>query len=160
MLERILLAGTLVAGAAIGLTLPVRHAPHAPQRQSEVSVAKSPDGQFYIDADINGHSTHFLIDTGASEIALSEADARAAGIAVDPASYQLIGEGASGVVRGEHVTIGRVDLDGIHEKDVGAVVVPAATVSLLGQPFLEKLDEIVIRKDEMRLRYEGPATGQ
>ena len=33
-----------------------------------------------------------------------------------------------------------------------AVVVQGATVSLLGQPFLESIDEIVIRKSEMVLR--------
>ena len=159
MLGRVLLLATLAAGAAIGAALPAWHSPSAVP-PSEVSLTKSSDGQFYVDVDVNGHSTHFLVDTGASEIALSEADARAAGIAVDPASYELIGHGASGLVRGQQVTIGRIDLQGIHEKDVGAVVVPAATVSLLGQPFLDKLDEIVIRKDEMRLRYEGPATGQ
>jgi hypothetical protein len=33
--------------------------------------------------------------------------------------------------------------------------VPGASVSLLGQPFLEKVDEIVIRKGEMRLREDA-----
>ena len=159
MLERVLLVATVAAGAAIGVALPARHSPPAGSL-SEVSLTKSSDGQFYVNADINGHSTRFLVDTGASEIALSESDARAAGIAVDPASYQLIGHGASGVVRGQQVTIRRIDLQGIHAKDVDAAVVPGTTVSLLGQPFLDKLDEVVIRKDEMRLRYEVSATGQ
>jgi hypothetical protein len=35
---------------------------------------------------------------------------------------------------------------------VKAVVVPGASVSLLGQPFLDKIDEIVIRDGEMRLK--------
>lgn len=158
MIERVLLIATVGLGAAIGLAWPTRHV-SAPPDGAEVSLSKSSDGQFYVDANVNGHSTHFLVDTGSSEIALSEADARAAGIAVDPSNYQLIGQGASGVVRGQHVTIGRIDLEGIHETDVSAVVVPATTVSLLGQPFLEKLNEIVIRKNEMQLRYDGSAAG-
>ena len=158
MIERLLLVTTVVAGAAIGLAWPTKHV-SAPAIGSDVSLSKSSDGQFYVDADVNGHSTHFLVDTGSSEIALSEADARAAGIPINPSNYQLIGQGASGVVRGQHVTIGRIDLEGIHEKDVAAVVVPATTVSLLGQPFLDKLNEIVIRKDEMHLRYDSSASG-
>ena len=35
------------------------------------------------------------------------------------------------------------------------MIVPGATVSLLGQPFLEKVDEIVIRQGEMRLTSDG-----
>ena len=34
-----------------------------------------------------------------------------------------------------------------------AVVGPGASVSLLGQPFLDKVDQIVIRDGEMRLKY-------
>lgn len=152
MLERALLVVTLVAGAGIGLALPIHHAPAAVS-SSEVSLTKNSDGQFYADAAVNGHSTHFLIDTGASDIALSEADARSAGISFDPSTYELVGDGASGVVRGQRVSIAKIDLDGIHEKNVPAVVVAGATVSLLGQPFLDKVDEIVIRKNDMRLRY-------
>lgn len=152
MIERVLLVTTLIVGAAIGLAWPTRHA-SAPTAGADLSLSKSSDGQFYVDANVNGHSTHFLVDTGSSEIALSEADARAAGIQIDPTNYQLIGQGASGVVRGQHVMIRRIDLEGIHEKDVAAVVVPGTTVSLLGQPFLDNLNEIVIRKDEMHLHY-------
>lgn len=152
MIERALMVGTLIAGAAIGLLVPTRH-PAASVSPSDISLAKAPDGQFYVDADVNGHSTHFLVDTGANEIALSETDARAAGIPVNPSDYEQIGEGASGIVTGQHVTIGRLELGGIREKDVDAVVVRGTTVSLLGQPFLSRLDEIVIRKNEMHLHY-------
>lgn len=158
MIERVLLITTVVAGAAVGLAWPTRHAA-APANSAEVSLSKSSDGQFYVDAHVNGHATHFLVDTGSSEIALSEADARAAGIPIDPSNYQFIGQGASGVVRGQHVTIGRIDLEAIHQKDVAAVVVPGTNVSLLGQPFLDKLNEIVIRRDEMHLRYSSSAPG-
>ena len=40
----------------------------------------------------------------------------------------------------------------LRAKNAKAVVVQGATVSLLGQPFLESIDEIVIRKGEMVLR--------
>ena len=56
------------------------------------------------------------------------------------------------MVRGQYVELKTIELGGIHETNAKAVVVQGATVSLLGQPFLENMDEIVIRKGEMVLR--------
>jgi aspartyl protease family protein len=152
MLQRVLMIGALIAGTALGFLWPTR--PSATQAiPSEIALEKSADGQFYADAQVNGHPTHFLVDTGASEIAITEDDAKRAGIKIDPANYELVGEGASGVVRGQHVEIQSIELGGVREQNVDVVVVPGAEVSLLGQPFLDRMDEIVIHKNEMRLRY-------
>jgi predicted aspartyl protease len=59
------------------------------------------------------------------------------------------------MVRGQYVQLKNIDLNGIRQNDARAVIIPGATVSLLGQPFLETVDEIVIRKGEMRLRDEA-----
>ena len=151
MLERGLLVIMLVAGAAVGIFWPThRTEPSAPG--IEVSLQRSSDRHFYATASVNGHDVRFLVDTGASEIALTEDDARKVGIKFDPDRYELLGEGASGFVRGQYVNLDTIQIDGIHEKGVKAVVVEGAAVSLLGQPFLENIDEIVIRKGEMVLR--------
>ena len=42
---------------------------------TEVVVERSSDHHYYADASVNGRSVHFMIDTGASETALTEADA-------------------------------------------------------------------------------------
>ena len=154
MLERGLLVIMLVAGAAVGIFWPThRTEPSAPG--IEVSLQRSSDRHFYATASVNGHDVRFLVDTGASEIALTEDDARKVGIKFDPYRYELLGEGASGFVRGQYVNLDTIQIDGIHEKGVKAVVVEGAAVSLLGQPFLENIDEIVIRKGEMVLRDQG-----
>lgn len=153
MIEKLALAGTIVAGVGIGLLWPTSHhartssAPNA----TEVVIERNSDGHYYADASVNGHPVHFMIDTGASETALTEDDAKSIGLAVDPNKYEVIGDGASGMVRGQYVNLQSIDLQGIRQKQAKAVIVPAASVSLLGQPFLEKVDEIVIRKGEMRL---------
>jgi aspartyl protease family protein len=154
MIEKLAIAGTIGAGLAIGLLWPTAHrSPMAAgTRASDVVIARSGDHHYYADALVNGHSVHFMVDTGASETALTEADAQAIGIKVDPSKYEVIGDGASGVVRGQFVQLQTIDLDGIRQSGAKAVVVPGATVSLLGQPFLEQIDQIVIRKDEMRLK--------
>jgi len=154
MVERALFIVTLACGAALGIFWPLhKEAPIEAQPAGiEVTLERSSDHHFYADVRVNGHSVRFLVDTGASEIALTEEDARSVGIAVDPSKYQLVGEGASGIVRGQYVELGDVAIGAIRQSNAKAVVVQGATVSLLGQPFLENVDEIVIRKGEMVLR--------
>lgn len=119
----------------------------------EIVIERSSDGHFYADALVNGHSIRFLVDTGAGTVALSEEDATAAGIKVNPSNYRAIGEAPSGLVRGEFVDLKRVAVGDFAPAEVQAAVVQGASVSLLGQPFLDQLDEVVIRRDVMILRY-------
>ena len=160
MLERALLVGTIAAGAAAGIFWPT-HKAAAPTASSalEVTLERRSDKHFYAEANVNGRPVHFLIDTGASETALTEDDARKIGLKVDPSKYELIGEGASGMVRGQYVQLASIDVDGIQQQDAKAVIVEGASVSLLGQPFLENIDEIVIRKGEMVLRDSKDSAG-
>src|SRR5262245_50762121 len=44
------------------------------------NVPRQTDGHFYVDAEVNGTRIHFLIDTGSTTVALTEDDARRAGI--------------------------------------------------------------------------------
>lgn len=154
MIERALLIVTIVGGASLGVLWPMHESekPAAASSTLEVVLDRDSDKHFYADAQVNGQPIRFLVDTGAGEIALTEEDARKAGIAVDPEKYELIGHGASGIVRGQYVELQSVDIGGIRESDAKAVVVQGASVSLLGQPFLENVDEIVIRRGEMLLR--------
>ena len=157
MLEKLAIAGTIGAGLAIGLLWPTSHRGASPSGAGgpEVVIARSSDHHYYADAVVNGRSIHFMIDTGASETALTEADAQQIGLSIDPSKYEVIGDGASGMVRGQYVELKSIDLNGIRQDHAKAVIVPGASVSLLGQPFLEQVDEIVIRKGEMRLKEDA-----
>lgn len=154
MLERALFLVTIAGGATLGIFWPLgkSESPSPSQSAVEVILERSSDRHFYADATVNGRPVRFLVDTGAGEIALTEEDAKKAGIAVDPSKYELIGHGASGIVRGQYVELGAVELGDIRETNAKAVVIQGANVSLLGQPFLEDLDEIVIRKTTMTLK--------
>lgn len=157
MLERVALIATIVGGTAVGLLWPTHKqaAPAAAPAAIEVTLDRGSDKHFYADASVNGQPVRFLIDTGASEIALTEKDARKAGIPVDPGKYELVGEGASGIVRGQYVQLNGIEVNGIRRENAKAVVVEGANVSLLGAPFLETIDEIVIRKDQMTLKIDA-----
>jgi aspartyl protease family protein len=154
MIERVLFGVTIVGGATLGLFWPLSKSetPAASPSAIEVTLQRNSDSHFYAHADVNGHEVRFLVDTGASETALTEEDAKRVGIAVDPNRYELLGQGASGMVRGQFVELKDIRLGELRATDAKAVVVQGATVSLLGQPFLESIDEIVIRKGEMVLR--------
>ena len=155
MFQKLSVILTIAVGVAIGLVWPTSQKSRAAAVRSstaDVVIARSGDHHYYADANVNGHPVHFMIDTGASETALTEDDARSVGLPVDPAKFEVIGDGASGLVRGQYVQLQRIDLNGVRQDNAKAVIVQGASVSLLGQPFLETLDEIVIRDGEMRLR--------
>lgn len=110
------------------------------------------DGHFYAEVRVNGSTSRFLVDTGASVIALTGEDARAAGIDWDESDIRPIGSGASGPVYGVPAVLDEVSLDGHEARSVAAVVVPEGLeISLLGQSFLGQIDEISVRDDEMIL---------
>lgn len=157
MIEKLAIIGTVGAGLMIGLLWPTSHHSSASAGASSANVVleRNSDHHYYADAQVNGRPVHFMIDTGASETALTPDDAQSIGIAIDPSKYEVIGDGASGMVRGQYVELKSIDLSGIKQQDAKAVIVQGATVSLLGQPFLETVDEIDIRQGEMHLRMDA-----
>lgn len=117
-----------------------------------IALDRAADGHFYADVRINGNPAHMLIDTGASGIALSRDDARAAGVATSIGMNDVVGEGADGVVRGEYVKLDRVELGPLSASGLDAVVLNSGQQSLLGQSFLSKFASVQIEGDRMVLR--------
>lgn len=118
----------------------------------ETVLQRAGDGHFYADVDVNGSSVNFLVDTGASMVALSAADASAAGLNWSDADIQLVGQGASGPVYGVPITIERMVLGGHEARDVeGAIITDGLQVSLLGQSFLSTIQPVRIEDDAMTL---------
>lgn len=99
-------------------------------------LQRQSDGHFYSDVQIQGQSVEFLVDTGASMVALSEADARKAGVNFNRSKYRVIGEGASGPVRGQYVLMSSLSFAGRTKQNVRAVVLEGGQTSLLGQSVL------------------------
>ncbi|MHA6288302.1 retropepsin-like aspartic protease family protein [Maricaulis sp. CAU 1757] len=110
------------------------------------------DGHFYIDADINGAVITFLVDTGATGVALSLEDARQAGIRTDRLDYSLQTRTAAGLSRAAPVTIRSLNLAGRRFDNVPAHVLTGGDQSLLGMSVLERFESIEIRRDQLILR--------
>ncbi len=115
-------------------------------------LTRQPDGHFYADAYVDGQPLRLLVDTGASIVALTGRDAEAMGLYWTEDSLRPIGRGASGIVYGLPVRLDRMEVGGLEARDVEAAIIPEGLdVSLLGQSFLSRIDNVDIRGDEMTL---------
>jgi aspartyl protease family protein len=120
--------------------------------QDAIVLERDPNGHFYADAQVNNMTIHFVVDTGATGIALTRDDARRAGLAVSAGMFDVVAEGASGDVKGEWVTLDSVKLGQQEAKQVPAVILDGGQQSLLGQSFLQQFSSVEIKGDRMLLR--------
>ena len=122
-----------------------------PPMTGPLVLERERNGHFFANAKVNGATIRFLVDTGATKIALTVEDARKAGVRMDGQSA-VIGSGASGPVRGHSVTIDRFRLGPQESRTMDAVVIEGGDQSLLGQSFLAKFASVEIKGDTMTLR--------
>jgi aspartyl protease family protein len=119
---------------------------------AEVVLDRTYDGHFYADALVNGQPVRFLVDTGASGVALTSEDARRIGLPFQPSEFVVIGSGASGDVLGKPVMLNAVTIGPKELRDVrGVIVADGLRVSLLGQSFLSRLSSVQMMGDRMTL---------
>jgi len=98
-------------------------------------------GHFQTSVQIDGRYIDFLVDTGASSVALRESEAARLGIHPKATDYNVMMQTANGVGRAARVRLNRVELKGITIYDVQAIVVPdsALSTNLLGMSFLSRV---------------------
>ena len=106
-------------------------------KNGEISVKKASDGHFYINASVNGQKIKFMVDTGASDIALTQKDAAKLGFDVENLNYNKVFSTANGTTRGASVKISYLEVGGFEMQDFYASVNQGALEnSLLGMSFL------------------------
>jgi aspartyl protease family protein len=149
----------VVVGIGIGLALPSDKRPVAapaesstPGERRETTLEREDNGHFYAYAKVNGELMHFIVDTGATVVALTVEDAERLGIPADPSTFEVVGEGASGPVRGKNVTLDSIEIDGKRVEDVRATVLEGSRLSLLGQSYLSRMGEVQMKGDYMILK--------
>jgi aspartyl protease family protein len=131
-----------VAPAARPAKPPANTAPVQPVSNSR-SIVVRPDarGHFQVDARVDGRSMGFMVDTGASVIALNVS--AAARLGIHPAQREYIAEvrTANGTVRAAPAQLGIVEVGNLIVRDVAALVLPdeALSENLLGLSFLSRL---------------------
>lgn len=122
---------------------------------SAVSIPKNKrDGQYWADGRVNSGHVRFLVDTGASSVALTKEDARKAGIRVSQLEYNVPISTAGGHNMAASVTLKSVSIGAITVRNVRALVVPEGLhVSLLGMTYLGELQKVEATPNALLLRY-------
>src|SRR3712207_5594110 len=120
----------------------------AVEEPRETVLERSEGGHFYANDEVDGQLVRFLVDTGATGVALTEADAERVGLHFDRGEYEQVGMGASGPVRGKFVTLDKVSLDGKAAHNVEGAILEGGDMSLLGQNYLGRFS-VEMRGDEM-----------
>jgi aspartyl protease family protein len=111
-----------------------------PQTQ-RISIARAGNGHYWASGAINGHSMQFLVDTGATSIALNEAQAKRLGIDYRGRGQSVQVNTASGVARGWRVSLDKVSVGALQVLGVEAVVLQGDSPrdALLGMTFLNRV---------------------
>jgi aspartyl protease family protein len=121
----------------------------ASEAGAEIIIPRSRNGHYYVAGTINGHPTTFMVDTGATTVAIDPRVARAAGV---PKGYPSTFNTASGQAQGEVVTKQSVSVGGLRLDEVSiAVIDGVGEYGLLGQNVLRHLD-VIQSGDQMILR--------
>jgi aspartyl protease family protein len=150
----VLIAATAVprySGSVKGVTAPVPAAQAVRAARPEPSnsgannrtmtIPSGPNGQFSVDAVVDGRRMEFLVDTGASSIALRESDAARLGIHPTQRQYTVRAHTANGVVQAAPIELERVEVGSLTVRNVRAIVLPdeALGQNLLGMTFLSRV---------------------
>lgn len=153
----------IAIGAGIGLMVP-GDKPRPPAKTVAADAAvddgqprdtvleKRSNGHFYVDATVNGQLVNFVVDTGATVIALTVDDARRIGIPFSESGFTVVAQGASGPVRGQNITVASVSVDGKAVMDLEGAVLEGLGQSLLGQAYLSRISSVRMSGDYMTLK--------
>lgn len=113
-----------------------------------IEVPMDRSGHFLLTAEANGVPVRFVVDTGASSIALSPEDARRIGIDPDNLAFIGMAETANGQVETAPVTIQRFAIGDLVDNDVPAVVIGGEiSGSLLGMSYLRRFARVGFEGD-------------
>ncbi|WP_170409532.1 retropepsin-like aspartic protease family protein [Ruegeria arenilitoris] len=133
--------------AVVGLWEDIRStvgpAPQMTVTGETIAVPRARDGHYYLPVVVNGEPLTFLVDTGASQIVLSDQDARRIGIDPDQLNYLGRASTANGEVRTAPVRLDSLELGPITDHNVSAWVNEGdLRQSLLGMDYLHRFSNI------------------
>jgi aspartyl protease family protein len=113
----------------------------APSGARTLSIPRDFRGHFATEGRIDGQRIAFMVDTGASVIALNESSAARFGLRPVPNQYTVRVSTANGTIKAAPTRIAMVEVGGLVVRDVDAMVLPdeALSENLLGLSFLSKL---------------------
>ena len=153
-----MIAGVLLILSGLGARFIDKYAARSAPRASSAAIARSEPvspgtnarsvvltrgkgGHFWTEARVDGRRIEFVIDTGASAIALRERDAARIGLHPSQRDYTVKVITANGISRAAPVELRNVAIGDIVVRGVPALIHPdnALSVNLLGMSFLARV---------------------
>jgi aspartyl protease family protein len=106
-----------------------------------LTIPRDARGHFQTEGRIEGQRIGFMVDTGASVVALNEKSAARFGLRPSRGDYNATVTTANGTIKAARARLAMVELGGLVVRDVDAMVLPdeALSENLLGLSFLSKL---------------------
>jgi aspartyl protease family protein len=118
-----------------------------------LGIPRDARGHFLAEGRIDGQRIGFMVDTGASVVALNETSAARFGLRPARGDFNATVSTANGTIKGARARLARVEIGGLVVRDVDAMVLPDAALSenLLGLSFLSKLKRFEYANGQMVL---------
>ena len=125
----------------------------APAGVRSISIPRDARGHFQTEGRIDGQRIDFMVDTGASVIALNEKSAARFGLRPQRGDYNATVATANGTIKAARTRLAMVELGDLIVRDVDAMVLPdeALSENLLGLSFLSKLKRFEYANGQMVL---------
>jgi aspartyl protease family protein len=121
----------------------------AAQGAASIEIPRSMNGHFYVAGAINGQAVTFMVDTGASTVAIGAKMAERLNL---PRGRPTTLQTANGLARAEETQAGELSLGDIVVRDVRVMVMAnLGTEALLGQNVLRHL-EVIQTAEKMLLK--------
>ncbi len=119
-----------------------------------VTIVRRQDGDFEVEAEVNGRVQAFAFDTGASAVVLTAENAAALGIRPAESAFTTRVSTANGLAYAAPILLDAISIGSITERRVPALVARTGALSqnLLGQSFLTRLPGYEVRGDRLILR--------
>lgn len=110
-------------------------------------------GHIFLDALVNGVPVRFLVDTGASLVTLSPADARVVGFGPHQLAFDQRASTANGSARMASLKLREIRLGRLSVDDIPAAVIDNLKFSLLGMSFLNRLQSYEVRNGKLTITW-------
>jgi aspartyl protease family protein len=110
-------------------------------------------GHFTVTAAVNGAPVRLVVDTGASLVALTVEDARAAGFDRAGLMFNGLTKTANGPTRFAPVTLSQIRIEQLVVDNVPAAVIENLDQSLLGMSFLKRLKSFEMREGALTISW-------
>ncbi|MBR0954189.1 TIGR02281 family clan AA aspartic protease [Bradyrhizobium canariense] len=147
------MADRMSSASATSVPRTVAVASTAPAGGRSFSIPRDGRGHFQAEGRIDGQRIGFMVDTGASVVALNETSAARFGLRPSRSEYNATVSTANGTIKAARTRIAMLDVGGLIVRDVDAMVLPdeALSENLLGLSFLSRLKRFEYANGQMVL---------